>query len=465
MGKLIAICISEHRGTQKHQEEKATLIENWGIEKDAHGGTWHRQVSLLSLEKIEEFQKKGAQIDFGAFGENLIIEGFDLRTIPVGTKIQIGTTLLELTQIGKECHSHCQIYKTMGDCIMPREGVFAKVITGGTIRPGDQVQLLPLPKDRPFTAAVITLSDKGSTGEREDKSGPLIKDLLQSQGYQVIESLLLPDGRPDLEKHLCRLADQRQVNLILTTGGTGFSQRDTTPEATLAVCDRMANGIAEAIHAKPRCIRNPPTNPDSQPPRKPQGRERKPGLYPSPSRPRTWHSERKRRRMRKQITEIPHIILSRHTSDNKKQRNKKPKTGKDHEKSKKTPNPNPSSSTDSRYDNRMQGKDRTPSRTGPPNPHPPSTEHLRPGNLRPPSSGIQPASRNPGLHRRQPQNRNDRPCAAIPERPSPHKNHIQRRQLRHPSNPDTRRLRMRYLLLSSPKTDEPAGRIRPHGTR
>ncbi len=247
MGKLIAICISEHRGTQKHQVEKATLIENWGIEKDAHGGTWHRQVSLLSLEKIEEFQKKGAQIDFGAFGENLIIEGFDLRTIPVGTKIQIGTTLLELTQIGKECHSHCQIYKTMGDCIMPREGVFAKVITGGTIRPGDQVQLLPLPKDRPFTAAVITLSDKGSTGEREDKSGPLIKDLLQSQGYQVIESLLLPDGRPDLEKHLCRLADQRQVNLILTTGGTGFSQRDTTPEATLAVCDRMANGIAEAI--------------------------------------------------------------------------------------------------------------------------------------------------------------------------------------------------------------------------
>ena len=247
MGKLIAICIGEHRGTQKHQVEKATLIENWGIEKDAHGGTWHRQVSLLSLEKIEEFQKKGAQIDFGAFGENLIIEGFDLRTIPVGTKIQIGTTLLELTQIGKECHSHCQIYKTMGDCIMPREGVFAKVITGGTIRPGDQVQLLPLPKDRPFTAAVITLSDKGSTGEREDKSGPLIKDLLQSQGYQVIESLLLPDGRPDLEKHLCRLADQRQVNLILTTGGTGFSQRDTTPEATLAVCDRMANGIAEAI--------------------------------------------------------------------------------------------------------------------------------------------------------------------------------------------------------------------------
>ena len=130
---------------------------------------------------------------------------------------------------------------------MPREGVFAKVVAGGLISPGDTVQLLPPEKNRPFTAAVITLSDKGSIGQRQDKSGPLIKELLEKQGYQVIETLLLPDGRPDLEKQLCRLADQRQVNIILTTGGTGFSDRDLTPEATLAVCDRMANGIAEAI--------------------------------------------------------------------------------------------------------------------------------------------------------------------------------------------------------------------------
>lgn len=130
---------------------------------------------------------------------------------------------------------------------MPREGVFAKVVTGGDIRPGDEVRLLPLENKRPFTAAVITLSDKGSIGEREDKSGPLIRELLEAQGYQVIETLLLPDGRPALEKQLCRLADQRQVNVIFTTGGTGFSERDMTPEATLAVCDRMANGIAEAI--------------------------------------------------------------------------------------------------------------------------------------------------------------------------------------------------------------------------
>ena len=246
-GKLMAICISEHRGTQKKQVEEALLKESWGIEGDAHGGTWHRQVSLLSLEKIEEFRQKGAEIDYGAFGENLVVEGFDFRALPVGTRIQIREAVLELTQIGKECHSHCEIFKVMGDCIMPREGVFAKVVAGGHIRPGDEVRLLPLEKNRPFTAAVITLSDKGSTGEREDKSGPLIKELLEAQGYQVIETLLLPDGRPALEKQLCRLADQRQVNVIFTTGGTGFSERDMTPEATLAVCDRMANGIAEAI--------------------------------------------------------------------------------------------------------------------------------------------------------------------------------------------------------------------------
>ena len=123
MGKIIAICISEKKGTQKHSIESAVLKENWGIEGHAHAGKWHRQVSLLSFEKFDEFQKKGAEIDYGAFGENILVEGFDLRTIPVGTRFQIGEAILELTQIGKDCHSHCEIYKKMGDCIMPREGL------------------------------------------------------------------------------------------------------------------------------------------------------------------------------------------------------------------------------------------------------------------------------------------------------------------------------------------------------
>ena len=204
-------------------------------------------MSLLAFEKIEAFRQRGAEVEFGAFGENLILEGFDLRTIPVGTKLRVGEALLELTQIGKECHSHCAIHQIMGDCIMPREGVFARVLQGGVVRPGDPVEQLALEPDRPFTAAIVTLSDKGAAGQREDKSGPLIRDMLEAEGYEVLETLLLPDDRRQLETQLIRLADQRQISLIVTTGGTGFSERDVTPEATIAVCDRMAPGIAEAM--------------------------------------------------------------------------------------------------------------------------------------------------------------------------------------------------------------------------
>lgn len=247
MGKIRAVCISEKRGTKKKPVRSAYLRQGWGIEGDAHAGDWHRQVSLLSFEKIEAFREKGADVDYGDFGENLIAEGCGLRTLPVGTKIRAGEALLEVTQIGKECHSHCEIYKAMGDCIMPREGIFAKVIESGSIRPGDEVTPLPLEQGRPFTAAAITLSDKGAAGEREDKSGALLKEMLSQQGYDVIETLLLADDQPLLEHHLRRLADQRQVNVIFTTGGTGFARRDITPEATIAVCDRMADGIAQAI--------------------------------------------------------------------------------------------------------------------------------------------------------------------------------------------------------------------------
>jgi len=249
LGKLIAICTSEKKGTQKTQVDRAVLKENHGIEGDAHAGNWHRQVSLLGLEKIEAFRARGAEVDFGAFGENLIVEGFDLRTLPVGTRFAIGDALLEMTQIGKECHSHCAIYHMVGDCIMPREGVFARVVRGGQIRPGDEVTMIEPDPARPFTAAWITLSDKGSHGLREDESGPLIGKILTENGYDVVETILIPDEEDILKKELTRLADQRQVNLIMTTGGTGFSPRDITPEATEAVCERMTPGISEAIRA------------------------------------------------------------------------------------------------------------------------------------------------------------------------------------------------------------------------
>ncbi len=140
MGVIKGICISEKRGTAKHEIEEAILAKDWGIQGDAHAGHWHRQVSLLSYEKIEEFRKKGADIELGAFGENLIVSGYDFRNLVVGTRFQCGEAVLEMTQIGKECHSHCEIYKRMGECIMPREGVFAIVLHGGTIRKGDLLE-------------------------------------------------------------------------------------------------------------------------------------------------------------------------------------------------------------------------------------------------------------------------------------------------------------------------------------
>lgn len=247
MGRVTSICMSEKRGTQKVPVEEVNLIKDWGIEGDAHAGKWHRQVSLLSNEKIEEFKKKGADISPGAFGENLIIEGYDLRSFPVGTRFIIGDVILELSQIGKECHNHCEIYKKMGSCIMPVEGVFTEVLHGGKIKIGDRVEVQKPDPDHAIRAAVITLSDKGAAGKRKDKSGPEAARMLTKEGYDVKEILLLPDEKAALKQQLIRLADQRQIQVIFTTGGTGFSRRDITPEATIEVCDRMANGIAEAI--------------------------------------------------------------------------------------------------------------------------------------------------------------------------------------------------------------------------
>lgn len=142
MGTIKAVCISEKRGTVKKNIGACRVIENYGLEKDAHAGNWHRQVSLLSYEKIEDFKKKGALVEEGSFGENLIIEGFDLKTLPIGTRLLCNEVILELTQIGKECHSGCEIYKLMGDCIMPREGVFARVLQGGIVAVGDTVSIM-----------------------------------------------------------------------------------------------------------------------------------------------------------------------------------------------------------------------------------------------------------------------------------------------------------------------------------
>ncbi len=254
MGIIKAICISQKKGTQKTEIPEALLTEDFGIMGDAHAGKWHRQVSLLSWDKIEAFRAKGAVVDYGAFGENLIVEGFDFRSLPVGTVFSCGEVILEMTQIGKECHSHCEIYKIMGDCIMPREGVFGKVIKGGRIKVGDEMQIIAQRKR--YRTAVLTLSDKGAAGEREDVSGSLIREIIEQDNYLVVDRRIIPDEQSLIEKTLIQLCDKLQVDLVLTTGGTGFSLRDRTPEASLAVAERNAPGIAEAIRAHSLQITN-----------------------------------------------------------------------------------------------------------------------------------------------------------------------------------------------------------------
>ena len=173
MGKLLAINISKERGTEKREVPQAELVADYGIMGDAHAGKWHRQVSLLSAEKIDAFRARGAQIDNGAFGENLIISGFDFKNLPLGTRFCIGDAILEMTQIGKQCHSHCAIYKRMGECIMPKEGVFAVVIRGGQIHAGDEVELIPANiyasiKDRPADSRceLLTVIEGAHAGEK-----------------------------------------------------------------------------------------------------------------------------------------------------------------------------------------------------------------------------------------------------------------------------------------------------------
>lgn len=249
MAKITAICISEKRGIQKKFVDSALLVENYGIDKDAHAGNWHRQVSFLDEEIIDDFNKKGADVTPGAFGENIIVSGLDILHLPVGTYIEIGDAVLEITQHGKECHDHCQIYYKMGECIMPRSGVFTRVIKGGNIKVADEVKA-KIRENKPFTAAVITLSDKGFKGEREDLSGPAIMKRLKEEGYEIAEYILIPDNPELLKKSLMRLADQRDVDLILTTGGTGCAPRDITPEVTKSIFDKEIPGISEAIRAE-----------------------------------------------------------------------------------------------------------------------------------------------------------------------------------------------------------------------
>lgn len=143
MAKILAINISEKKGVPKQSIPEGNFIEDFGLEGDAHGGKWHRQISLLGIESVNKMKDMGAKdLCAGKFAENLTTEGIILWELPIGTKLKIGETIQEVTQIGKECHEGCAIRKLVGDCIMPREGIFTKVLKGGNVKEGDNIEII-----------------------------------------------------------------------------------------------------------------------------------------------------------------------------------------------------------------------------------------------------------------------------------------------------------------------------------
>lgn len=249
--EVLSVNISEKKGTIKKAVPFINLDFN-GVQGDAHAGSWHRQVSLLAEESITRFSgKAGRQINYGEFAENITTQGIELwKTHPLD-RFTIGTAELEVTQIGKECHgSSCAIYREVGNCVMPREGIFAKVIKSGMVKAGDQMQYFPYI----FDIQIITLSDRVSRGEYEDLSGPRIEELVSAffdelQWQYNIDITVIPDDAGQLQLLLEGFAESG-TDIIFTTGGTGIGPRDITVDVVKPMLDKEMPGIMELIRYK-----------------------------------------------------------------------------------------------------------------------------------------------------------------------------------------------------------------------
>ncbi len=251
-GVLLAICRSERKGEPKRPVARGVLAENHGLEGDAHAGAWHRQVSLLACADIEEMRARGLpDLQPGAFGENLIVDHLDLARLGPGSRLRIGqNAVLSITQRGKACHNRCEIYYTVGDCIMPRVGLFARVLEGGEIAVGDPVEVVECVSRERFQAVVLTISDRGAAGERVDTAGPAVAEALESGlSAHIYCTEILPDDRDTISARLKHYSDGHGIDLIVAVGGTGFSPRDSTPEAVRDVVERLTPGLDEAMRA------------------------------------------------------------------------------------------------------------------------------------------------------------------------------------------------------------------------
>lgn len=250
-GTVLSVNMSTEKGTQKRPVDEIT-IDELGIAGDAHAGPWHRQVTLLAQERIDAFASKGGiEVSPGDFAENMTTEGMDLRQVAVLDTIEAGGAVFEVTQIGKECHGDtCAIFRQVGKCLMPTEGIFCRTVTGGRIRPGDAVIHTP----RPFRALVITMSDRASRGEYEDVSGPKVEQMLAAflepkRWHGEVTRRLLPDDADALAAQLASARDSG-VDVVVVTGGTGVGPRDVTPDVVRSLAAKEIPGIMEHIRLK-----------------------------------------------------------------------------------------------------------------------------------------------------------------------------------------------------------------------
>jgi molybdopterin adenylyltransferase len=249
--KILSVNTSEKKGKIKKPVEAITILAS-GIEGDAHAGDWHRQISLLGVESIEKMQaSSNRHFKYGDFAENITVSGFPLFNMRPLDRLVSGEVVLEVTQIGKKCHGEkCAIYKETGDCVMPKEGIFSRVLQGGMLRAGDHFIYHP----RIIRVKVITLSDRASKGEYEDESGPLLekltKDNFLKEGRQVsVETVILPDDVDKLERQIRKYV-QEKTDIIFTTGGTGLGPRDITPDVIRPLLSKEIPGIMEMIRVK-----------------------------------------------------------------------------------------------------------------------------------------------------------------------------------------------------------------------
>lgn len=249
--KIKSLNISEKKGTIK-TPRKEIVLNNLGIEGDAHAGRWHRQVSMLAEESIVRFESElGRKINFGEFAENITTHGFPVHKTKPFDRFKTADIELEVTQIGKKCHgTNCEIFQQTGKCVMPTEGIFCRVIQGGKLKENDILEYVP----RVFRIKVITLSDRAYSGIYKDKSGPLIeklsKDWFQNQGYSVsTKRIVIPDEKDLLEKELQSAVDEN-FDIIYTTGSTGIGPRDVAPEIIKNFIDLEIPGIIDLIRIK-----------------------------------------------------------------------------------------------------------------------------------------------------------------------------------------------------------------------